>query len=156
MIYGSSLYTLQCNSATVQVNQTIAHSFVPQRFSMGPKIFLKRHRNIWFNNAKTLIENYTITPANAYSFSIPHVLDSLKERHHLSWIDIVQNMPKLRTYKHTQCIIEENLKEFFTRNQRSTLSRMRCGMFPLELENGRIRNIPLKQRLCKMCDSDEV
>lgn len=136
------------------------------------KVFLwdqeisKRYKNTWFNNAKTIIEscglNYIMTPENAFSFSIPHVLDTMKnylqDRHHLSWIESVQNMPKLRTYKliKSQFSTEEYLKKCLSRNQRSALSRMRCGTFPLELEKGRIRNIPVEQRICKMCDSGEV
>lgn len=33
---------------------------------------------------------------------------------------------------------------------------MRCGTFPLEIEKGRIRNIPVEQRTCKMCDLQTV
>ena len=37
--------------------------------------------------------------------------------------------------------------------QRSLFSQFRCGILPLEIETGRFRNIPLGERICKLCGS---
>ena len=67
-------------------------------------------------------------------------------------------MPKLRTYKlfKTEFETETFLNCCLTRSQRSSISRMRCGTFPLEIEKGRVRNIPVERRTCKMCDTNSV
>ena len=81
----------------------------------------------------------------------------LRDEHKQSWLDNIQQMPTLRTYKHfkSEFGTETFLKRCLTRTQRSFISRMRCGTFPL-IEKGRSRNIPIKQRTCKMCDSNSV
>ena len=67
-------------------------------------------------------------------------------------------MPKLRTYKLLKCEFQTEpfLKRFLSRSQRSSIARMRCGTFPLEIERGRSRNIPPEQRLCRMCNSNSI
>ena len=62
-------------------------------------------------------------------------------------------MPKLRTYKLSK-------KEFKTEayvkatvlntRQRSAISKMRNGTYPLEIELGRYRGIPVENRICKL------
>ncbi len=32
----------------------------------------------------------------------------------------------------------------------------RCGILPLEIETGRWQNKPVEERICKVCESDEV
>ena len=67
-------------------------------------------------------------------------------------------MPKLRTYKHlkTEFYAEPYVQKHLTRTQRSAIARIRCGTFPLEVERGRYRNIPIEQRVCKMCNSGSI
>ena len=66
--------------------------------------------------------------------------------------------PKLRFYKHfkiTMC--KENYIIYnLQRNERSILAQLRMGILPLTIETGRFINQPLEQRLCKICDSNEV
>ena len=91
-----------------------------------------------------------------------YVLDTVKDK--LSsifkdqWLTEINIMPKLRSYKllKTEFCVEPFLKRNLNRTQRSALARIRCGTFPLEIEKGRIRNIPIDQRICKLCDSGSV
>ena len=43
-----------------------------------------------------------------------------------------------------------------TKYQRSLMAQFRLGILPLEIEIGRFRNIPLTNRICKMCNSNSV
>ncbi len=51
---------------------------------------------------------------------------------------------------------EPYLKRCLSRNQRSSIARLRTGTFPLEIEKGRSRNIPLENRLCRVCETNSI
>ena len=51
---------------------------------------------------------------------------------------------------------EDYLGFNITRYQRSLMAQFRLGILPLEIEIGRFRNIPLGNRICKMCNSNVV
>ena len=60
---------------------------------------------------------------------------------------------KLRTYKlfKTEYKIEEYILKVKAVNQRSAMSRFRCGVAPINLEIGRFFNIPANERFCNFC-----
>ena len=39
---------------------------------------------------------------------------------------------------------------------RTTLARLRCGSLPLKIETGRYTNVHLEDRICELCNSNEV
>ena len=43
-----------------------------------------------------------------------------------------------------------------SRNQRAWLTRLRCSAHHLEIEKGRWLKIPINDRICKFCNSDEL
>ncbi|CAC5362829.1 unnamed protein product [Mytilus coruscus] len=59
----------------------------------------------------------------------------LRQEHHEKWKLDIMNMPKLRTFKclETNFETQQYITTNMTRQQSSTLARMRCGTFPLEL-----------------------
>ncbi|CAG2208135.1 unnamed protein product [Mytilus edulis] len=124
-----------------------------------------RYRDTWFNHAKKLFDSCGLSDVffleNQHIIT-PYLIDSVKthleNEHKQSWLNNIQQMPKLRTYKlfKTEFETETFLKRCLTRSQRSSISRMRCGTFPLEIEKGRVRNIPVERRTCKMCDTNSV
>ena len=71
-----------------------------------------------------------------------------------TWQTSVTTMPKLRTYNtfkselKTEAYVKANVSN--TR-QRSTISKIRTGTYPLEIELGRYRGIPGENLLCKLC-----
>ena len=54
---------------------------------------------------------------------------------------------------------EEYTKMNIDKYQRSVFAQFRCGILPLEIEVGRYRDIPLKERICQLCNNaveDEI
>ena len=54
---------------------------------------------------------------------------------------------------------EEYTKMNINKYQRSMFAQFRCGILPLEIEVGRYRDIPLKERICQLCNNaveDEI
>ncbi len=51
------------------------------------------------------------------------------------------------------CII---LKECLPRKERSLLAQIRYDILPLQIETGRFRSLNLKERTCKICNSQEI
>ena len=54
---------------------------------------------------------------------------------------------------------EEYTKMNINKYQRSVFAQFRCGILPLEIEVGRYRDIPLKERICQLCNNaveDEI
>ena len=67
-------------------------------------------------------------------------------------------MPKLRTYallSHTAGPAPYVLHTM-SMSQRSALAKIRNGTFPINIETGRYRALPLDQRLCPVCDNGQV
>ncbi len=66
--------------------------------------------------------------------------------------------PEIRTYKDIKLNFgtEDYVKIKQPRKNRSTIARMRNGTFPLNIELGRYRGIPLESRLCITCDDNRV
>ena len=63
-------------------------------------------------------------------------------------------MPKLRTYKllKTEFGVEAYVQAPTQKLYRSAIARMRMEVFPLRLETGRWRGLPVAQRICTSCD----
>ncbi len=61
-------------------------------------------------------------------------------------------MPRYVTFKNSYEVEPCALLMFMNRKHRSYLTQYQ-GIVPLSIEIGRWRNIPLKDRICKMCDS---
>ena len=67
------------------------------------------------------------------------------------------NLPKLRTlslYKF-ELKAEKYLDLFIPRRLRSSLAKFRIGNHDLEIERGRHRNVPVNERYCKLCQSED-
>ena len=83
---------------------------------------------------------------------------SLQNLYVRGWPAKTLSVPKLRsyvTYKTTYCpekYVTLNLK----RNERSVLAQFRCGILPLRVETGRYVGEKPEERLCKICDSQQI
>ena len=75
-----------------------------------------------------------------------------------SWIQTVNQKPKLRTYKlFKELLCTENYVEnYMSKRKRSLLAQLRLGILPLHIETGRYTNKPLEERICTLCNSDEI
>lgn len=74
------------------------------------------------------------------------------------WLSDIDAMPKLRTYKlvKTDYGCEDYLHVNLGIRQRSAIAKMRAGVFPIRVETGRYRRLPVEQRLCQVCHMAEV
>ena len=66
---------------------------------------------------------------------------------------------KLRLYKklkHDITGTEAYVKLAMGKKHRSAYAKFRCGVAPLNIELGRYRQSPVEQRLCPMCDTNNV
>ena len=70
------------------------------------------------------------------------------------WQVDISNKPKLRTYIKFKAVpdIENYVLCNLDRKLRSYIAQFRSGILPLEIETGRFRNIPLNERICKLCN----
>ena len=88
------------------------------------------------------------------SFILKTVETNLLQAYTDTWQTSVTTMPKLRTYKtfksefKTEPYVKANV---LSTRQRSAISKMRNGTYPLEIELGRYLGIPAENRLCKLC-----
>jgi hypothetical protein len=113
--------------------------------------------NTWSSNIKSIFDdidyqNVFISRSQIYVNSCWALLHEL---HCKQWSDEISRKPKLRTYvtfKHLYQV-EPYVISFMNRKHRSYLAQYRCGILPLSIETGRWRNIPLEDRICKVCDS---
>ncbi len=71
------------------------------------------------------------------------------------WLDEITRKPKLSTYVtfKNSYEVEPYSLSFMNRKHRSYLAQYRCEILPLSIETGMWGNIPLEDRICKMCDS---
>ncbi len=74
------------------------------------------------------------------------------------WKTNVYIKPKLRTYvlfKENYCT-ENYVKYFMSHQQRSLIAQLRLGILPIHTETGRFRGAQLDERICQLCDTQEV
>ena len=92
------------------------------------------------------------------SCNLTDVKVSLQDLYARSWPAKTLSVPKLRsyvTYKTTYCpekYVTLNLK----RKERSLLAQFRCGILPLRIETGRYVGEKPAERLCKICNSNQI
>ena len=136
--------------------------------SMGDNRLTKRifkwDYNLRKHNWTAYVKNILSSVGLAHHFdNFTHVnLDQLKslilEQANEKWKIGVLAKPKLRTYMHLKHNIksEEYLLTHISRSQRSLLAQLRCGILPLRIETGRYVGEEPNQRLCTMCNNNEI
>ena len=75
-----------------------------------------------------------------------------------TWLNSINNKPKLRTYvtfKHN-FETESYVNNYMSRTHRSMLAQFRLGILPLHIETGRFKNIAIENRLCTFCNSNSI
>ncbi len=83
---------------------------------------------------------------------------TLYRKHAIAWSRDVASLPKLRTYTliKDRYGTEDYVKFNMSRANRSAIARLRNGTYPLNIELGRYRNVPLESRTCQSCDTNAV
>ena len=129
------------------------------------KVFLWDYyicHNNWSSEVKDIIAKIGLTrnfeslsPCNLAYIKVSLQIQNLYAR---GWPAKTLTVPKVRsyvTYKTTYCsekYVSLNLK----RNDRSLLAQFRCGILPLRIETGRYVGEKPNERLCKICDSQQI
>ncbi len=126
------------------------------------KIFDYDHRicKNWSREVKSLLAQigeedvYT----NKSECDIDRITKSLNDSYHNEWRNNIQNKPKLRTYIlfKNNYDTEDYVKYCLPRLQRSLLAQIRCGILPLNIETGRFHGLKLEDRLCLLCNLNEI
>ena len=130
---------------------------------------LSRTKNTWCRDVKSLLnalgmERYHEHLGNNIlrSSSIKTILTTSKQTllstYETDWVKKVKSLPKLRTYRclKTELKVEDYVKAPMSRMNRSSIARMRNGTFPINIELGRYRNLPIEARLCDSCDANKI
>ena len=75
-----------------------------------------------------------------------------------TWRGEVESKPKLRTYSKfkTHLFLENCICYYMPKRNRSLLAQFRLGILPIHVETGRYSNTPLEERICKLCDFNEI
>ena len=86
------------------------------------------------------------------------VREHLETNYTQQWLTHINSMPKLRTYRTLKFTfgVEDYVSRPMDKYFRSALARVRMGVFPIRIETGRWRGLPLHDRICVNCDLDEV
>ena len=75
-----------------------------------------------------------------------------------NWYGCVQNFGNLRTYK--LCKFEQTVEWYLTldlpRKIVNSIVRFRGGLLRIGINEGRYENIPYLERICKLCNSNEI
>ncbi|CAG2202773.1 unnamed protein product [Mytilus edulis] len=139
---------------------------LPSRIYAWDCSFSRNHKDTWYNNIKSIMNesgldtlfNSKCTDGLSTKFISNFAKDMLMQRYQITWEKAVEAMPKLRTYRdlNTTYSVQPYLKSGISRHERSSVARLRCGVFPLEIEKGRYRGVPDDRRLCKVCRTGSV
>ena len=88
-----------------------------------------------------------------YTFEM-RVKDVLKQR----WTENLALKPKLRTYSQFKSLLEPEkyLHLQFNHEAIRMFTCFRCSVLPLAIEEGRRRNIAIRDRICKFCNTNSV
>ena len=112
----------------------------------------------WSASVKSILENVNLEHCfsnlqvvSVHSFNI---LSAQKETE--KWREILNNKPKLRTYKTFKFDYCPENYILLSQAHRSLLARLRSGTLPLEIETGRFVGTPLEERTCKICNENVI
>lgn len=119
-----------------------------------------RCNNNWSSDLKSVMNDIGLNHqfSNKLVCDLNTVNDSLVEKYAHEWFDMNENSPKLRTYKTFKSFfqIEPYVKMNLSKSERSMMAQFRCGILPLRIETGRYVGEPKHQRICRLCDTDNV
>ena len=117
------------------------------------------HEN-WCSNVFKILEKLNLEHLfyERKMVDITEIKDQLVNKQNYMWKQAVPKKPKLRTYclfKETMGI-ENYVKYNLSSSERSAMAQFRFGILPLNIETGRFRNQALEERLCTLCEFNEI
>lgn len=122
-----------------------------------------RQQNIssnWSSQVKNTMESLNIenTYTNFTPCNLHNAEEKLRTNLETEWHNDIQSVPKLRTYIlfKSSYTVEKYLTLDLPKPIRSKLAMFRCGVLPLRIETGRYRGEPVEDRICNLCDLNEI
>ena len=126
------------------------------------RVFLwdKQHNKGWASQMKGVLtevgfqdsynSNEVINTSSAWAL--------FHEKECQKWATEIRNFPKLRTYVNFKLTfsIEPYVFKILSRRRRSLMAKLRMGILPLAIETGRWRSLPIEERVCTLCNAQEV
>jgi len=116
--------------------------------------------NTWANEIQLILQELSLVDVFELKVECDMQLayNNMLEFEQLRWQVHRTTMDKLRYYNLFKADYspEPYLLSNISKRQRSLLAQFRAGILPLEIETGRFKNIPLNQRICKICSLNEV
>ncbi len=117
----------------------------------------------WVNDLVRVCEQINIQePTNLrYIYDLEPVKRRILLKCREEWKDVTERTSKLSTYCQIKDFTETGLmvKSNLNRSERSLLSRLLCGILPLEVETARYKKkdrVERELRYCKVCNKEEV
>lgn len=129
---------------------------------INKKVFIwsKLHSSPWSKEMYSIFEEVDMVYIyrNNLCCSVNFIKDKLLLKFEEKWFENVLLKPKLRTYMQIKSNFGPELyvTSRLQRSQRSLVAQLRSGILPLAIEVGRFKNIPEENRICEMCELDEV
>ena len=117
------------------------------------------HEN-WCSNVFKILEKLNLEHLfyERKMVDIKEIKDQLMNKQSDMWKQAVPKKPKLRTYcLFTETMdIENYIKYNLSSSERSAMAQFRFGILPLNIETGQFRNQALDERLCTLCEFNEI
>ena len=118
--------------------------------------------NVWSLNVKTLLDElgfsnlWDVGPISNIQLNL--ILQTVHDQYLQHWYSLVEDSPKLRTFKLYKNVFEyENYLDFVRNDKfRTALSRVRCAAHKLAIEEGRYNNTLVNARICLKCNMNCV
>ena len=135
-------------------------SLLYKTFCFDFKNCVRNNRVNWSHNIKVILEsiNKGYDFINMNSVNINQVTELLCNNQSETWKNDIKLKPKLRSYiefKENYCT-EKYIMYNLDRYERSLMSQLRLGILPLRIETGRFKNEPVNERICMMCNNNNV
>ena len=110
---------------------------------------LKSYTNV--NNELNELESITIHQQSQF-------ISNAKNKYVTFWKHKLDNSSKLSFYStfKSEYKLEDYLTTIRNASQRKAVTKFRISCHKLQIEYGRYHNIPREQRLCNLCDTNEI
>lgn len=135
-------------------------AIVKQAFIMSKELYISG-KTSFYSNVAGILKSYDISNENLEAINnikLKDIVNRMKEKYITFWRHKMSNSSKLSFYCSFKA--EYKLEEYLTfiKNplQRKIFTQFRISNHKLLIEYGRYQNIPREQRLCQLCDSNEV
>ncbi len=130
---------------------------------LNKKVFLwdkSLSNNNWSSSVKTMLEDLKLD--NSFTSNTYISMDVAKvkvlEKHENDWKHHCLTKDKLRTYRifKKSVSVANHLNSNLPKYQRSLISQLRWGILPIRIETGRFVGLNERDRICEMCNQNEV